>query len=111
MSIVTFWNGTKEQVGTSSGAIAFAVNSALQHNIKILLLSTSFNDFFMRDCFWRENDKKEIIKISKDAKNGKEGLERLMRSNKISPERITQYTKILLKDRLEVLLGVYRRPK
>ena len=71
MSIVTFWNGTKEQVGTSSGAIAFAVNSALQHNIKILLLSTSFNDFFMRDCFWRENDKKEIIKISKDAKNEK----------------------------------------
>ena len=116
MSIVTFWNGTDEQVGTTSGAIAFAVHSALQHNIKILFVSTSFNNELIKESFWKENDKRNMIKLSKNGEdannieqNGVEGLERLMRSNKISPERITQYTKILLKDRLEVLLGIYRR--
>ena len=35
--------------------------------------------------------------------NGIEGLSKMIRSNKISPESITNYTKIIFKDRLEIL--------
>ncbi len=108
MSIVTFWNGTKEQSGTTFSAIAFAVQSAIQHNMKILLISTSFNDTTTRDCFWKSNIKKSIFGSSaeKISNNGIEGLELLMRGGKITPNRIPEYTGILLRDRLEVLTGV-----
>lgn len=113
MAIVTFWNGSNEQVGTTSSAIAFAVQSAVRHNIRILLISTSLNNDLIKESFWKENNKKSsglFSKADNSARietNGVEGLERLMRSGKISPERITEYTKVLLKDRLEVLLGIY----
>lgn len=122
MSVVTFWNSTNEQNGTTSSAIALAVRSAIQHNIKILFISTSLNNEIIQSSFWKEKENKTINFITGKEKikntntndgniekNGVEGLERLMRSNKITPERITEYTKILLRDRLEVLLGIYRR--
>lgn len=115
MAIVTFWNGSNEQVGTTSSAISFAVQSAVQHNIKILLISTSLNNDLIKESFWKENTNKSFglfpnrtNNYNRIETNGVEGLERLIRSGKISPERITEYTKVLLKDRLEVLLGIYR---
>ena len=39
-------------------------------------------------------------------KSGVEGLDRIIRSNKMSPDIITDYTRIVLKDRLEILLGM-----
>ena len=37
MSVVTFWNGTDEQCGTTSSAMAFATQVSMEHNIKVLL--------------------------------------------------------------------------
>ena len=51
MAIVTFWNGSEEQCGTTSGAVALATQVAIDHNIKVLLISTSFNDRLIRDSF------------------------------------------------------------
>ena len=54
MPIVTFWNGTKEHCGTTSSSVAFATQLAMEHNMKILLITTSFNDTLIKDCFWKE---------------------------------------------------------
>ncbi len=110
MSIVTFCNGTKDQAGVTCSAMAFAVQSALQHNMKIIFISTSLNDLTIKDGLWKEDTKKPMLGGSayngQIDGNGIEGLETLMRSGKISPNRVTEYTKVLLKDRLEVLLGI-----
>lgn len=110
MSVVTFWNGTDEQCGTTSSAMAFATQVSMEHNIKVLLLSTSLNDTIIKDSFWKEKTKKSLGFFSARNvnidNNGIEGLDRVIRSNKISPEMITDYTKIILKGRLEILLGV-----
>ena len=34
MSIITFWNGTKEQCGNTASALALATYMAIERNIK-----------------------------------------------------------------------------
>lgn len=110
MAIVTFWNGTNEQCGTTSSAIALATQVAIEHNIKVLLISTSFNEKIIKDSFWKEK-KKSAFGMFTNGKsaldnNGIEGLDRIIRSNKVSPEIIKDYTQVILTGRYEILLGI-----
>ena len=110
MAIITLWNGTEEQCGTTSSAIALATQIAMDHNIKVLLVSTSFNDNLIKDSFWVEKKKSSFGLFKNDkatiVNSGVEGLDRIIRRNKISPDIIKDYTKVVLTDRLEVLIGV-----
>lgn len=98
--------------GNTSSAIALATQIAIEHNIKVLLVATSLNDSLIKDSFWQEKKKKSLNLFgimggnNNIEKNGVEGLDRVIRSNRISPELITDYTKIVLADRLEILLGI-----
>lgn len=108
MSIVTFWNNGKEQTGKTLSAVAIATYMAIEHNYKILVISTGFNDKSLDNCFWKEKKTKKNFGIfgpntNVAMENGIEGLSKMVRSNKISPESITNYTKIIFKDRLEIL--------
>lgn len=110
MAIVTFWNGTNEQCGTTSSSIALATQVAIEHNIKVLLISTSFNDRIIKDSFWKEKKKSAFGLITNGNSaldnNGIEGLDRVIRSNKVSPEIIKDYTQVVLTGRFEVLTGI-----
>ena len=110
MSIVTFWNDGEEQVGKTLTSVAVATKMAIERNFKILLISTSYKDATMKNCFWEDNIQKKSklfgVKESNIAvESGIEGLSKLINSNKIQPNIITDYTKVILKDRLEVLNG------
>lgn len=109
MAIVTFWNKKKEQNGKTLSAVAVATFMAIERNCKILLLSTSLNDNTIQKCYWKENKKISGLfgpNVSNVAmQNGIEGLSRIIKSNKVSPSIITDYTKVVFKNRLEVLLG------
>lgn len=92
-------------------AVATATNMAIEHNLKILLISTSLNDNTIKDCFWQEKSKNSLagmlgIKTNLVNQSGIEGLDRIARSNKISPDVIKNYTRVVLKNRLEILLGL-----
>lgn len=108
MSIVTFWGSGKEQVGKTLSVVAIATNMAIEHNKRVLLISASFNNDTLKNCYWTEETKKSMTFVPKDRvelDNGIEGLAKIIQSNKIAPELITNYTKIVFKDRLEILLG------
>lgn len=110
MAIITLWNGTEEQCGTTSSSIALATQIAMDHNIKVLLISTSFNDSLIKDSFWVERKKSTFGLFTNNkstiVNSGVEGLDRMIRSNKISPEIIKDYTQVVLTDRLEILMGI-----
>lgn len=98
--------------GTTSSCIAFATEVAIQHNIKVLLVTTAFNDSLINESFWQEKKKKSFSLFGGNTK-GKEvetsgivGLDRMLRSNKLSPDIITDYAKIVLTNRLEILPGI-----
>ena len=41
MSIITFWNDSRDQAGKTLAAMAVATTMAIERNSKILLISTS----------------------------------------------------------------------
>ena len=109
MSIVTFWGSGKEQVGKTLAVVAIATNMAIEHNKKILVVSASYNNDTLKNCYWNEETtKKNSIfrpKAGVELENGIEGLAKIIQSNKATPDLITNYTKVLFKDRLEILLA------
>ena len=110
MSIITFWGEGREQNGQTLSAVAVATNMAIERNSKILLLSTSFDDSTIKNCFWENSVAKKtnpvVTKNSNVAtENGIEGLAKLITSNKLEPSIITDYTKVVFKNRLEIIDG------
>lgn len=108
MSIVTFWSNGREQTGKTLSIIAIATHMAIEHNYRILLVTTGYNDPVLDNCFWEPKKVKKNLGLFGPNTNtamqeGIAGLARIMKSNKLSPEIITNYTKIIFKDRLEIL--------
>lgn len=114
MPIVSFWNNEKVETGKTLSMVAIATYMAIMHNYKILVISTEFDDDTINDCFWEKEREQMLSEISSnkmDISTGIEGLAKAVMSNKSSPEIITNYTKIVFKDRLEVLLGMRTKEK
>ena len=114
MSVISFWSQSKKETGKTSAVIALATHMAIEHNYKILVVSTSLNDNTIQNAFWEEPKTKGKSKTNLGLfgpntnavmQNGIEGLNRYVRSNKASAEVITNYTKVVFKNRLEILLG------
>lgn len=110
MSIVTFWNDDREQSGKTLTSVAVATRMAIERNYKILLISTSFLDPTIKNCFWGSEVSRNLKLFGGKLKNiavenGIEGLSKLIAANKLTPDVITDYTKVIFKGRLEVLNG------
>lgn len=110
MSVVTFWNDGKEQTGKTLSIAAISTYMAIEHNYRILIISTGYRDDTLNQCFWKEKKVKRNFGLfgpntNEILEEGIVGLAKVVKSNKLSPENITNYTKIIFKDRLEVLQG------
>jgi len=109
MAIISFWNNVNTETGKTLSLVAIATYMAIMHNSKILVVETEFDSDTIKDCYWepeREGVVSSITSGKTDISTGIEGLAKAVMSNKSSPEIITNYTKIVFKDRLEVLLGM-----
>ena len=60
MSIVTFWNDERDQTGKTLTSISVATRMAIERNYRILLISTSFQDNTMKNCFWGDEVQKTL---------------------------------------------------
>ncbi|MBQ9657866.1 MAG: hypothetical protein IJV31_03760 [Clostridia bacterium] len=110
MAIITFWSNGKEEVGKTLSIVAIATNMAIEHNKKILVISTSCNDKTLSNCYWEEKETtfKKSLGIQASVvgnQSGIEALSRTIKSKRIYPDIVRDYTKVVFKDRLEILLG------
>ena len=108
MSVITFWNDGKEQTGKTLAIAAITTHMSREHNYKILVVSTGHKDTTLDRCFWEEKKKKRNLGLfgpntNNAMEEGIVGIETIIKSNKLEPETITNYTKIIFKDRLEIL--------
>lgn len=108
MAIVTFWNSGREQTGKTLSIAAISTYMAIQHNYKILVIATGYKDETLKNCFWVEKKIKRSLGLfgpntNENIEEGISGLAKMIKTNKISSESITNYTKIIFKDRLEIL--------
>lgn len=112
MAIITFKSNEIKETGQTLSLAAVATKMAIEHNYKILIVSTNFKDQTLENCFW------ELEKLNSTAVGlggeqvkrvevgtGIEGLIKVIASNKTTPEIVRNYSKIVLRDRLDVLLS------
>ncbi len=108
MSIITFMNNDQKESGQSLSVAAIATLMAIEHNYKILIISTDFNDKTLVECFFDSNKNGNLKNmfsksLNSDIANGLEGLVRIFASNRADKSLIGNYTKPILKDRLDIL--------
>lgn len=113
MSVITFVNNGEEQTGKTMSLVAIATHMAINYNEKILIISTTNKEDKIKSCYFEEQQVKRIRKglfgnrtsLILDVESGIEGIAKMARSNKLTSDMITNYTKVVFKDRLEVILG------
>lgn len=66
MSVITFWSNGKEETAKTLSLAAVATYMAMEHNAKVLVLSTNFRDTTLEACFWETG---KIRKRSNDRFN------------------------------------------
>lgn len=108
MPIITFWSMKDKAIGQTVSSAVAATVMATEYNYKVLLISADVNNDKMENCFGSQESNKEILKMlvrgpQVGLDSGINGLLKLADSNRVTPEIIQDYTKIIFKNRLEVL--------
>lgn len=108
MTIISFWNNNTGKIGQTYSAIAIATHMAIEHNYKILLLSTRYNDQVTMEAFGFNQSTQALNKLtnnknSMELESGVEGMTKLANASRLTPDVVPNYTRMVFKDRLEVL--------
>lgn len=100
MSVVTFYGSDKIETAQTTSLAGITTYLTMEKNYKVLLINAKYNDTGLQECFWEQtnNEKKK-----NDLETGISGLIKAISSNKVSPEIITNYTRTVFKERLEIL--------
>lgn len=109
MAIVAFWNESEKENGQTLSIIAIANQMAIEHNYRILVVDACFHDKTIQNAFWKDKENKTVKALNAgkiDVSSGAEGLVSAVASNKATPEIVTNYTRIVYKNRLDILLGL-----
>lgn len=110
MPVVTLFTHGKDQTGNTVSAILLATFLGLTKNKKTLLLSTGFRDRTVRESFWPIVEKKKSFFTGNTNtasanifQSGIDDLDRMVTSNRLSPDIIKNYTRVALRERLEII--------
>lgn len=110
MAIISFWSKDRKSSGQTLSMATIATQMCIEHNMKTLMINAAFNDDTLERCYWNLKQTRTFAKslnIGKiDIASGAEGLVSALASNKASPEIISSYTKIIFKNRLDLLPGL-----
>lgn len=105
MPIVSFWSSEDSaQLCTTATAVAVAMMIASKTKHKTMITQTHYSDLSLEAAFFNP-DKKTKLDTSD---TGIDALDRLLRSNKLTPENIPNYATPILKGRLELLYGTFK---
>lgn len=109
MAVIAFWSNEERETGQTMSMVALSTYMAIEHNYKILNVSSNFKDDTLENSYWDLARMEQLVKsISNDKaqvglESGIEGLIKIIHSNKTSTNIVSNYTKVVFKDRLDVL--------
>lgn len=105
MPIVSFWSTQDSaQLCSTATATAVAMMIAYKTKYKTLITQTHYSDMSLENSFFNP-DKRMKLDTSD---TGIDALDRLLRSNKLTPENIPNYATPVLKGKLELLYGTFK---
>ncbi len=110
MAIIAFWSDEEKETGQTMSMVALSTYMAIEHNYRILNVSSNFKDETLENSYWDLTKMNNLVKSISDnnvsqigLESGIEGLVKIINSNKTSSNIVSNYTKIVFKDRLDVL--------
>lgn len=110
MAIIAFWSDEEKETGQTMSMVALSTYMSIEHNYRILNVSGNFKDETLENSYWNLSKSEGLVKtITKSAtsqiglESGIEGLVKIINSNKTSSNIISNYTKVVFKDRLDIL--------
>ncbi|MEY9091920.1 hypothetical protein [Paenibacillus sp. RC84] len=106
MSQVAFWAPVRGHGAATSNVLAVSTMIALDYYARIMITHTKRTRTALENAFGRSSSDGNLLSFSE---YGLDALERLLQSDKMTPETIQDYTKPIVKDRLDLLPGS-RRP-
>ena len=109
MAVVAFWGNSEKETGQTLSTIAVATMMAIEHNYKILAVTTGFKDTTILESFWTPK-KNSLLQRElgintgiQNIESGVEGLSRIIQSNRGRSGIVPNYVKVVFRDRLDVL--------
>ena len=107
MAIVSFWSNSKRETGQTLSSVAIATSMSINHNYKVLEIATGFMDKTIENCFWQPNRENALNLIpgmrQSTFNSGVEGLVKIIQSNRTSANIVSDYARVVFRDRLDVL--------
>ena len=107
MAVVSFWNNSEKETGQTLSAVAVATDMAIEHNYKILLISTGYREKTIENCFWDNSKNEDFASIvqrrQSDISSGMEGLVKILQSSRTSSNIVADYAKVVFRERLDIL--------
>ena len=111
MAIVAFWSEEKNETGQTLSMVALSTYMGIEHNYRILNISTNFRDNTLEDCYWNFQQDNAIVNTITGEKNiattefsqGVEGVIKLINSNRTTGNRIADYARAVFNNRLDIL--------
>lgn len=110
MAIIAFWSEEEKETGQTMSMVALSTYMAIEHNYRILNVSSNFKDETLENSYWDFTKVSNLVKtISNNnvseigLESGVEGLIKIINSNKTSTNIVSSYTKVVFKDRLDIL--------
>ncbi|MGQ8873101.1 hypothetical protein [Paenibacillus sp. TSA_86.1] len=103
MSTITFWSPFAE-MGCSSSTLLSAYAMALQYRTRVLLIHTGRANSVIESGLFQE-ERASADALYSFEENGWDAVERLFHSGSLNKHNLRDYTKPLLKDRLDLLTG------
>ena len=87
MAIIAFWSQETKETGQTLSQVALTTHMAIEHNYRILSISTTFKDTTMESCYWNLEKENAFLKNLTNTpqvglESGVEGLVKVIKSNK-----------------------------
>lgn len=115
MAIISFFSDYEKETGQTLAAIATATVMSIQHNYKLLQICTGFKDKTLENSFFDKKVARNIASVigGKDSgvNTGVEGLIKVIQSNRTSNNIISDYAKVVFKDRFDILPSITTKEK
>lgn len=104
--LISFWSPYHGQTCTTSNLVAIGTYLGIKYNLKSLLMHSQFEKSNLENAFYSSNDDIESMLFDE---NGIDAIERLARTKQLNSENFTDYTKTILNNRLDLLMGTSKK--
>ena len=115
MAIIAFWSEEKNETGQTLSMVALSTYMDIEHNYRILNVSTNFRDSTLEDCYWNYKQDNTVANTIANTitgsgnvgttgfESGIEGVVKLINSNRTSGCNLKDYSRVIFNDRLDIL--------